>query len=89
MGKSTVVAVTLQEGVASASLSVLRYIEVEAPIVGHPAFVRAGQEADDIGVLLDVSRLAEVAQSKLAPRPCLRLTTKLGDGDDRYLQILG
>ena len=49
-----------------------------------------GDEKNEIGVLLDGSGFAQVAELGLpAPGPLLDLTVQLGDGYHRYVQLLG
>ena len=53
--QSGVVAFAFEEDVAGASFAVFGDVDVGAGPVGDPVFVGAGEEEDDVGVLLDVS----------------------------------
>ena len=50
-----VVAFAFEEDVSGAAFPVLGYVDVGAGPVGDSVFVGAGEEEDDVGVLLDVA----------------------------------
>ena len=49
----------------------------------------AVDEHDDVGVLLDLPRLAQVRELRLRRRPLLGRPRELGDRDDRHLELAG
>ena len=51
--------------------------------------VLAVQKDDDVSVLLQRTRLTQVAHHRLLVIALLRSTVELGEGDDRDLQLLG
>ena len=74
---------------AGAAFSVFGDVDVGAGPVGDPAFVGAGEEEDDVCVLLDVAGLPEVGELEFAAVRLFGLASELGDGEDGDLQVLG
>ena len=84
-----VVALPLEKDMAGAAFTVLGDVDVGAGPVGDPAFVGAGEEEDDVCVLLDVAGLPEVRELEFTTWGLFGLPSELGDGEDGDLQVLG
>ena len=51
--------------------------------------LRAVQEQDGVGILLDGARFAQVAEAGTVVLAVFRATVDLGQGDNGYLQLVG
>ena len=74
---------------AGAAFTVFGDVDVGSGPVGDSVFVGAGEEEDDVCVLLDVAGLPEVGELEFAAGGLLCLSAELGDGEDGDLQVLG
>ena len=74
---------------AGATLTVLGDVDVGAGPVGDASLVGAGEEEDDVCVLLDVAGLPEVAELEFSARGLFCGASELGDGEDGDLEVLG
>mgnify|MGYP006964375378 CR=1 FL=1 len=79
MVEATVISFTFEEDVAGAAFPVFGDVDVEPGPVGDAVFVWAGEEHDDVGVLLDVAGFAEVAEVELASVGLFCLSAEQGD----------
>ena len=74
---------------AGASFPVFGDVDVGAGPVGDASLVGAGEEEDDVCVLLDVAGLPEVGELEFASGGLLCLSAELGDGEDGDAEVLG
>lgn len=87
--QSGVVAFAFEEDVSGAAFPVFGDVDVGSGPVGDSVFVGAGEEEDDICVLLDVAGLPEVGELEFSAGGLLCLSAELGDSEDGDLQVLG
>ena len=89
MVEAAVVSFAFEEDVAGAAFSVFGDVDVGAGPVGDSVLVGAGEEEDDVCVLLDVAALAEVGELEFAAGGLLCLASELGDCEDGDLEVFG